>query len=323
MPARIEYMSDEQLLRDYERTKSRYSSGGGYGSHDASPENERARLQQAKKYLDQVYKKRSIEPQDYDTPTKAQDLNNKYKFGGLYFRHTQITGEDINFKLEHANLSGAIFKDCNFSGCSLKSAQLIDARFDNCTFDNADLNGADLERARFSGCTGLALDDNFIRGATFGPRPGDKWHRLKGTYAGHGQAFHILFSILYFGPIILKISFLLALATFQDRAQLAKRAELITLSPKPIYKLIYNENGLLWYLTIGVLVYQALRILLTYRIGPLADRESATGYSPNKSEYSRYWRAHQVVRTFGIAAIIALSIHSWVILTSQVWLPVD
>jgi hypothetical protein len=197
----------------------------------------------------------------------------------------------------------------------------MEAHFDECTFYNATMSGADLERARFSNCKGLRLDDNFVRGATFGRRPVDQWHVLKGAYAGHGQAFHILFSILYFAPIILKISLLLALSTLQSRFSPDLYAKQFHLSPRPIYSLIYYENGFLWYVTTGVLIYQSLRIALTYKIGPLVDQENTTGFSPRYIEYGGYWYVHQIVRVLGFVAIAALAVHSWFALTSTVWLP--
>lgn len=321
MPNRHEYMSDEALKREMER----------YAANDKrrqEAERARARAEEQRKFeerkrdaeLERIISKRAREPQDYDPPTQVADLKAKIDNGGLYFCRLQFSGVTIDFDLKYANLTRSSFHRCHFKDCSLQSAQLVDARFDNCTFENSDVSGADLERARFSNCRGLVLDNNFTRGATFGPTPTDRWHVLKGAYAGHGQAFHILFSVLYFGPIILKIGLLYSIATVQSRINPDLRAQL-KLTPRPIYSLIYNENGFLWYVTVGVLLYQALRIALTYKTGPLVDREDATGYTPGKSEYSGYWYVHQVVRVLGFAALVALAVHSWYVLRSTVWLP--
>lgn len=321
MPSRLEYMSDEDLKRDMERHAANEKRRQEKDLERVRAE-EKRKLEESKRdaELERIIAKRAKEPQDYDPPTQVADLKVKIENGSLYFCHLQLSGITIDFDLKHANLSRSSFHRCNFKDCSLESAQLVDARFENCTFENADVSGADFERARFSNCRGLLLDNNFTRGATFGPTPTDRWHVLKGAYAGHGQAFQILFSILYFGPIVLKVGLLYSIATVQARLNPDLHAQL-KLSPRPIYSLIYNENGFLWYLAVGVLLYQAFRIALTYRVGPLVDRENATGYAPGQSEYSRYWHAHQVVRVLGFAALVALAIHSWYVLRSTVWLP--
>ena len=77
-----------------------------------------------------------------------------------------------------------------------------------------------------------------------------------------------------------------------------------------------------WVLGIFLLLYNAGRGLLTWKVGPLRDETEHSGYSPALSDYLWLYRVHQVVVVLLVVALVALGYHAWEWLwNTTVWVP--
>jgi hypothetical protein len=71
-------------------------------------------------------------------------------------------------------------------------------------------------------------------------------------------------------------------------------------------------------LTTTLLLYNALRGYLTYRLGPLRDEEERTGQTPFWYDYWLLWRAHQAISVLLYVSLISGLIQIWEILFTTV-----
>ncbi len=247
--------------------------------------------------------------------------------------------------LSEAELSGAYLREVNLNGANLSGAILIKAELEAANLSStdllwADLSGTNLYRTDLSnadlvGVRGLEVDSNRILHARFSPRANDKWSILRRTYTGPNMVLNLLFTLLFFAPLVVKGGGFAILNEAQQRViESANRIEGYKLSiacnepqgaisgtvhgvkvsvpcrAEPMWRLLLGFGGpygIIMPILTGLLIaYQITRYLLTRQISLMRDAEERSGVSPPKDgllAYPRLYRIHQVLSIiFWIAA---------------------
>lgn len=224
----------------------------------------------------------------------------------LEFAH--LEGVDLRAAhLEGANLGAACLEGANLGGARLEGVDLRLAHL-----EGANLDATHLEEADLRGCRGLCLDETHIRNARFDARARDPWSQLRRKYTGPMMIFTLLFLTAFLVPYVVrtlgwiainrvevqlesKLNHLDEVAASSVPKNSVSAIALQVFSQKAHAKLM-PEGRLhtsVWRLLIGVdrgwtfwftasllILFNILRALLTYLVGPMRDAEERSGISP-------------------------------------------
>ena len=245
-----------------------------------------------------------------------------------------------------ANFHGATFSEkASFVGATFSGdTYFAPESLQGSTFQGADLGGAQLQQIDLSDCNlrgvkNLVLDDTKIRNASFSPRARDRWSILRRTYTGPKMVFNLLFLVAFLVPFVVKTLFWVGVHDVQtgleDRVEAVQKRIPTTVTSRiaegikdrtqwrtvKVWRLLIGAQDRWRYAAVPILliVYNVLRALLTYAVGPLREEEERSGYSPRlrheswgewwRSPFSAYgwliWPHWVMVRLFVIAVVIA------------------
>lgn len=263
----------------------------------------------------------------------------------------------VGAKLIEADLGGAdLHGDTKLALIDLSGANLRDADLTHTDFRNADLSAVDLEGVHLRTAIGIRLDGHDLTDVRFSPGAKDAWSRLRRTYSGPRYALHLIFLIAFLIPYIAKSLMWVGVTNTQQvmidmQATIQQAAESVadsTYQPLAValetaaerlaayvpceetgwkqYRVAqllvgWDKNWLQVVLVFVLLLYNALRGFLTFKVSLLREEEERSHYSPYLKEYWRLYQAHWVVQVLLYVALGSFVYHAWLWLTQEVWLP--
>lgn len=222
------------------------------------------------------------------------------------FLGANLSGAD----LEQANLSDASLADANLSaaflnlsklnGANVRGANLSGAHLRAANLNRADLQDSNLSDADLRRTKGLCLDNTFIRHARFDARAKDRWSVLRRSYTGPALLFNFVFLCMFLGVYAAKAAFWIGINRSQQAAltlaeklaathpQLAENLRALepTLTEHsqkmPVWQVLMAMYRGPWMMILAVviIVYNAVRWLLTRQVAGMRDAEERSGFSP-------------------------------------------
>jgi hypothetical protein len=187
-------------------------------------------------------------------------------------------------RLDEANVRDANLLDVNLSGAVLRSADLHGAFLFRTNLGNADLDGA----------SGIVLDGTYIAGARLPVANADLWSALRRSFTGSAMVFNLLLVAVFLLPLV-KAAFWLGVNELQVAS--TGMVSKVGLTPclavacvkQPIWQIVLGigQAPMYWIATAALLIYNAIRLVLTVVIAPLRDEEQRSGFSP------RFWPTHE------------------------------
>jgi uncharacterized protein YjbI with pentapeptide repeats len=261
--------------------------------------------------------------------------------------------------LRGARLDGVIAERARFVGCdchgaAFHGAHLVEASFVNAALTDADFEGAtikdaDLEGADLRDVKNLEFDRNRILNARLAPKSSDTWSVLRRSYTGTRFAFHLLILVVFLLPYVMRAALWIEVNRTQllteparlwltqqlhDRAPALDQRPLVAslgtrcLHPEcrswRVWELLIGRDQP-WYslaLAILLLLYNAARVYLTWRVGPLREDEERTNVTPALSDYDKLKWAHRFFSVVLLLAVASLGMHLYHWLSLPVELPV-
>jgi len=276
------------------------------------------------------------------------------------FNSPFVEGKRIYASFVCANFTGANVLAANFTWAVLKSAVFSHANLSDSVMTNAAVEQTDFSDANLRGTKGLRLDDTYVARARFSADAKDPWSVLRREYTGPKFAFHLLLLIMFLLPKVFTIVRWQIVSGMQQNAILAAQqvsksmsdmsskgglppdvsAGIVTRIAEfkpcfarecervPIWTLLLETRRPPAYLILGLalLVYNAARGLLTWRMGPLREEEERSGYTPPYKgprlldSYGWLMWPHRIMRGLLVVALSALAWHLYDALTAVVWL---
>ena len=302
----------------------RYPTAEDFRKYEASLEADRQRAEaelRERQRIARLRNARITRPPDYTEPRTASELKERIAKGETYFNGTILISETIDIPLDHLNFESSVFQGCTFAkGCSLTDVVFRQGRLSDCILeDGVSVRDADLENARIVRVRGLFLDRNSAKGAMF-EGANHPWLVLRSAYGPHRQIYHLLFGFAYFLPLLGQIIFWSALAAAQVKFAPDFWRE-HNFVERSVPSLLFQENGILWYLALLVLSYQGLRAFIAYRMAPLIEQETETGFAPPHESYGRYYFLHLLVGILAFFSIIAFVVQLWLLSNGSVYIP--
>jgi uncharacterized protein YjbI with pentapeptide repeats len=284
------------------------------------------------------------------------------------------------------NLHERRFENCSFRRVGFDDARLecldfINCTFDACNFSNAQniayvdfhggrLTDCNLQSADFATCQNFVLDGTDVRGLRLPVRSSDRWSQLVRSCTGANMLFNLLFLGAFFSPFILKGVGLTALGHLEVRLMersslvtaklsgtanaaipsLVQICEIIHCKPVPVWRALLGAETNIWVWAVGIvlLVYNAIRAFLTWRIAPMKEEQQTSGnppvYFPDlqlaavrleregashlKSivteiwhSYAPFWRLHKVISIVFLFTILLSLVHFVKFFRETVFLP--
>jgi uncharacterized protein YjbI with pentapeptide repeats len=250
-------------------------------------------------------------------------------FSGANLRGADLRGADLSEAyltsayLRRANLGKADLRGANLHGANLGKANLSEADLRGVDFSSAYLSGAKVVSANFKGATlvgasPIKFSDNLIQGVVVEHNSTHPWLVLCREYTGPKLVFVLAFTLAAFPPVFMTTIHL--------------------------------------FLTVLLLAYNALRLLLTYHLGPNRRDEQTSRRTPvwcsvlgppidffapmltvfsfveylytmavamirGRAGYWWLWRVHQLANVLFWVAVTSGMYQLCIILTSAVWLP--
>lgn len=212
------------------------------------------------------------------------------KLNWAHLEHADLGGahlEDADLSyahLEDADLRGASLYQSNLVGARLDRANMQGSRLEHAVLSNVSLTGADVRRA-----TGLRFDSSLIRGLHIEGNAPDPWSVLRRSYSGPWFFIHATFLLAFILPYIGKV---LALTAADHARQSMGFVEstlpsFVHVEEIPAWRVLVGLERGWWVPVLGLilLVYNAIRGVLTVRVGMLRDAEERAGISPGLREY--------------------------------------
>lgn len=261
----------------------------------------------------------------------------------------------VGASLYDAELSGADLLRAKLAGARLTGASLRNAELSFSDLNGAMLKYADFDGANLTDAEGVKLDLTRVRNARFSPIAADPWSVLRRRYTGVLFSFNLLLLVVFFTPYLLRAMMWIGVnrsqtAIIETTARLREaserlrsagdsHAEWLAAAAERVSRvqpclaghcrewsvwqiLIGMDRGpLQWVLALSLIVYNLFRGLLTWHVGPLADEEQRSGYSPEASDYEWCTPLHRAVRVLFFVAVASLVWHLIHWLTTPVWLP--
>jgi uncharacterized protein YjbI with pentapeptide repeats len=293
--------------------------------------------------------------------------------------------------LQSANLSGSVLSGANLQGASLSFANLRGTILQGAKLKGASLHHADFREADLRGVENAIFDESNTVFAISGLAAKDPWSVLRRKYTGVMLLFHLLLLVTFLLPYAARAVFWRAVNHSQQLYVQASQelvselqrvdhesavaqqvsAAVAEVGPclqsscvsVPIWRLLLQlDRGLLAaFLALTLVFYNALRALLTWRVGLMRDEEERSGLTPPwrsirlrgrlrswlprcvmrllsgrmshlfirdttfvQMGYRPFYRAHLVLTTmFWSIVIVSLGYHGWNLLTTTVSLPVQ
>ncbi len=233
--------------------------------------------------------------------------------------------EIIDGNFHATTLDQVVFLDetvlvrCNFSEATMNACHLVAVRlcevslawaklpattFDRVTFATVDLFAADLSGADLRGAKGYVLDNNIMRNTLLVPWAADDWSALRQTYTGTKMIFNLTLLASFFLPIVFSAVYWTMVGSAQSKLPTwvwmaagyhptstaglmfgnarewieAWQALLYQWKPWPLLKLVAGPL---------LIMYNLLRLALTYFTGPLRDEEVRSGHAPRRSMWDK------------------------------------
>lgn len=287
-----------------------------------------------------------------------------------------------NAKARGARMAGTVLRNAQLSRADLRDTDLREAELHGSDLRQARLDGAILwtthfEDADLRDATGMRFDETIIRNTKFSPRSPDRWSTLRRHYTGPRYAITLLLLVAFAVPYLAKAAGWVAAARAQEAAGVAlleaeTRIEALDGSDATgsraaveairalrgklpvqgsddwrtvrVWELLLGVDRGLPYLltTCALLLYNLLRGLLTWVVGPMRDAEERSGVSPPHrvqgrtrrekllrwlrgdwaESYAWLWVPHRVVSVLGVVAAGSFLFHAVDWLSVVVWLPV-
>lgn len=192
--------------------------------------------------------------------------------------------------LEHATLFEAHLKHADLSLAHLEHAKLLGAHVEHACLIGAVFTGADVRKA-----TGLRFDANRVRDLHIEGNAPDPWSVLRRGYTGPLFFVHAALLVAFILPYVAKV---LALSG-ADHAFPLKDGTRATISTSAgVWDVVVGPNPPAWRVLVGLeqgwwvpvigailLIYNAIRAVLTIKVGQLRDAEERSGITPTLEEY--------------------------------------
>lgn len=279
------------------------------------------------------------------------------RFAGAVIRDSQLSRSD---------LSDTDLREADFHGSDLRRVQMERAILWTTHFDEADLRAA----------TGMRFDETIIRNTKFSPRSRDRWSTLRRHYTGPRYAITLILLIAFALPYFAKAAGWVAAARTQEAIGAAlveaegRMAALVKTEAggasvasevihsiqdrlpvkgdlnwrrAQVWELLLGVDKGIWYFlsTCVLLLYNILRGLLTFVVGPMRDEEERSGVSPPHrvegktpgkrflywlrrgwaESYAWLWLPHRIVTVLFAVAVGSFLFHAVNWLSLGVWLP--
>jgi uncharacterized protein YjbI with pentapeptide repeats len=232
--------------------------------------------------------------------------------------YTEAVLRDCSF-INVAAATHCRFVDARLTGLRAEGARFIMCDFRGASFASADLFGAELTGSDFRGARGYQFDDNLAHGVVLSSEAEDYWSILRRAYTGARFGFNAVFLLMFFLPIAARAMFWAELGEIDKsalhlRAELRQAADLLAALPysgtAPIVTTLRKvaDAGLCgarpcpdtpvallflgWPIQWDVfgiislvagpflIVYNALRGLITFYVLPMRDEEMRSGHTP-------------------------------------------
>ncbi len=232
-----------------------------------------------------------------------------------------LEGAELSFalSLRGASLVGANLRNALLSGADLREADLSDADLGGARLYETDLRNAKLDRTR-----GVRVDRTRTGQAIFSHGAPDAWSVLRRYYSGHPFSFALLFLIIFLVPYVARTLFWAGISELEKyvlshHEQLDKLCDDLEQDPDPqvrnwagklrervrvlknwfpehfqqrhIFWVLLGFDRSWWHigLTVALLLFNLLRGVLVFMVGPMKDEEDRTGVSPPFFEWLWRW----------------------------------
>jgi Pentapeptide repeats (8 copies) len=289
-------------------------------------------------------------PDDYLPPTSAEELKLRIAAGESYFAGAQLDCEDLSgAALMGCNFSNGTFRNVKFNGADLSQADLSAAIFSEYPDSNGpqptDFSDAILEEADFSGsdivgAVGLEFDNNYIKDVRISDRPTDAWSKLKDRYTAFSSFVTILFSALYFLPVIFTLLLWYTVGGVQEFYPefVARLTDLINVRSGSSFDycpsddcvttwsfvaaILITPNGIKFAgLAIALFVYNVLRVRVTNGMSKWQNGVRAN-WTPSIEAVRSMRRFDWIIRFISITIVLPLAIVTFgPIMVQEVSLP--
>jgi hypothetical protein len=248
----------------------------------------------------------------------------------------------------------AIFNGAHFR----ENADFVMSRFGrNASFHLTHMSSADLRGTR-----GFLPDETTVRDTRFSARARDPWSKLRSAYTGPRLIFNLLFLLLFFLPLGARVVGWAAIGkTEQESRQVVStvREHAHELQPEhpavalwvekrlegveaimpggsadrwcemPVWWAVlgFDRGPAIWIPAIAILVYNVLRLGMTFVVAPMRDAEERSGITPRLwgayfESYGWFITPHRMLTALfwvSVASFIWNGFH-WLVLES-VWIP--
>lgn len=293
------------------------------------------------------WRTRNIVPADPPNIKNLDDLEAISSAGQGFCEGTVIEGDDkaktrIDINLELCNLRNSAFRNVIFGpNADLGGANFANSKFESVVFEGEtnikDVNfdevefidvvfsrscriqGGSFQFAKVLKGVTIDFDRNYIAGATFSNKRSDTWFQLSNAYAGLFQYVNLTLSGIYFGFLLLKLYLFKVLSLTQAAALAGMNITNMQTGGMAVsvFDFVFGAKISSVATAMVILVYQAMRVFITMRIGPLIEDERRTGCTPPREDFESYRRPHNVVRLLGFAALLLFGYELWGLLTQK------
>ncbi len=215
----------------------------------------------------------------------------KIDFRGADLRGVDFKGQGVknlsSAKLAETNLSGVDLSGLDLIGADLSGAKLENTNLKDTKLYDANLSGADVRKS-----IGLILDSNYIRDTRFASNASDPWSILRRRYTGANFILNLLLLSIFVIPLVAKTIFWSVVNSTQNAlAESAVALETNCLSAEcrdfPVLGLVlgFDQSIIYGCFASTLLLYNFLRGVLTWFVGPLRDEEERSNYAPALRSY--------------------------------------
>lgn len=194
----------------------------------------------------------------------------------------------IDFDVSNCNFKNALFADVHFArGVNLNNCIIDKTKFLDCKFDAMVASELEFKNSILLN-TDVAWSGNSVPNTIIYNDKATGWDILKSSYTGNGARFHILLSLFYFSPIVMRIISNYILIKYQSLIYpysdtiLVIKTYFSSLEPNgTLFHGLFDTTGIVNKLVLsGVLIYQVQRIVLTFFVGKLADKQKFCNKMP-------------------------------------------
>lgn len=293
----------------------------------------------------------------------------KSKINNIYLRNCNIDCLEIyeNSDIKNINLvdctinkislKNSIFSEILISNCYIKNIAIKDisenkrTQLKNCTVSGylliltkATIIGGDFSKANIYNIKDVSFSGSYMRGVKYSSNSGDNWKELKEKYTGFKFLLSTISLIFFISPYLVKVILFKLLNVFEKsigngicgESIISKYGQKVECKEYSIveYLLGFNENKLIFYLTLTLIAYNICRAYLTYKVSHLTNKEGLTGYYPKIHDFNidsikdfpnDYMHLNLLDKLMNIMFYIVLAsiaYQAYNLLTSNVWIPI-